>query len=261
MASMQNIIRDVRLGVVPEDRRGKYPFSLPAVASMGRLELAEGATIFVGENGSGKSTLVEAIAIKAGFNPEGGTKHFTQSARRSESDLADHLILSRGVRREKGGFFLRAETMFNVTTEAESYSEYGWENLHDKSHGEAFLWVAENRFWGNGLYILDEPEAALSPQRQLALLAIVHDRIGKGSQFIIATHSPILMALPGALLYELGPETIRSIDYRLTEHFAITKSFLMDPEGMMRRLFASDEGSGLDARHCNPGAKGSSRKS
>jgi len=213
-----------------------YPFSIPAVKGLERLEFHPAVTFFVGENGSGKSTLIEAIVIKAGFNPGGGTKNFTGSARPSESELHNYLRLARGARREKWGFFLRAETMFNVFTEAEEH-EYDWEALHEKSHGEAFLWVALERFHGSGLYILDEPESALSPQRQLAFLGRMHQLVRAGSQFVISTHSPILMAYPEARIFQLGGDGIRDVRYEDTEHYAVTKAFLEDPGRMLREIF------------------------
>ncbi|MBI3921177.1 MAG: AAA family ATPase [Armatimonadetes bacterium] len=215
----------------------EYPFSIPAVTNLYRLEFHPEVTFLVGENGSGKSTLVEAIAIKSGFNAEGGSKNFTSSHRPSESRLHECLRIARGARREKSGFFLRAETMFNVSTEAEQYSVYGWDALHDKSHGEAFLWVAMNRFHSNGLYILDEPESALSPQRQLALLGRMYQLVRGGSQFIVSTHSPILMAYPGARILLLDRDGISEIHYKDTEHYAVTRAFLQDPERMLKKLF------------------------
>ncbi len=214
-----------------------YPFSIPAVASLHRLELHPSVTFLVGDNGSGKSTLIEAIAIKAGFNPEGGTKNFRTQSRPSESALHTCVRLARGAVREKSGFFLRAETMFNVSTEAEQYREYGWEDLHDKSHGEAFLWLALNRFRDHGLFILDEPEAALSPQRQLAFLGRMHQLVRKGSQFVVSTHSPILMAYPGARILRLDRNGIEEVRYEDTEHYAVTKTFLQDPQRMLRAIF------------------------
>ena len=218
----------------------RYPYSIPAVASLERLPFSDSVTFLIGENGCGKSTFVEAIAIKAGFNPEGGTKHFSTALRPSESSLHEHLLLVRGSRRERTGFFLRAETMFNISTEAEQYAVYGWERLHDKSHGEAFLWVAFHRFGANGLYILDEPEAALSPQRQLSLLARIQSLVLEGSQFVIATHSPILMAYPGATLLQLDEEGIAPIEYRDTAHYSLTRSFLERPERMLKELLRDE---------------------
>lgn len=214
-----------------------YPFSIPAVAKLERLKL-DPVTFFVGENGCGKSTLIEAIAIRAGFNPEGGTKNFNASQRPSESSLKDYVRLARGARRERSGFFLRAETMFNVSTEAEQYAAYGWAELHEMSHGEAFLWVAVNKFHEGGLFILDEPEAALSPQRQLALMIRMHQLAKAGSQLIISTHSPILLAYPGASIFLLDRDGIHRTRYEDTEHYAVTRAFLQDPVGRLEKLFA-----------------------
>jgi len=213
-----------------------YPFSIPAVKGLERLEFHPAVTFFVGENGSGKSTLIEAVSIKAGFNPEGGTKNFSGSTRPTESELHNYLRLARGARREKWGFFLRAETMFNVFTEGEQ-KDYSWATLHEKSHGEAFLWVALNKFSDGGLYILDEPESALSPQRQLAFLCRMRQLVRAGSQFIISTHSPILMAYPEARIYMLNEEGIQDVRYEDTEHYAITKAFLQNPGRMIREMF------------------------
>lgn len=215
-----------------------YPYCIPAVRQLDRLPLNSAVTFFVGENGSGKSTFVEAMAILAGFNPEGGTKNFNLRLRPSESSLYQHLKLIRNAQREKTGFFLRAETMFNVATEVEegAYAEYGWENLHERSHGEAFLWLMQNRFGSNGLYLLDEPESALSPQRQLAAIRIIHDLVSQGSQFIIATHSPILLAYPNATIYWLDENGLREKPYTETEHFQLTKDFLNNHKLMLRHL-------------------------
>jgi predicted ATPase len=216
-----------------------FPFSVPAVAKLDRIEFSPAVTFFVGENGSGKSTLVEAIASKAGFGAAGGTKNFSAAHRPSESPLHDFLRLVRGSRREKTGFFLRAETMYNVSTAAEDFASYGWDNLHEKSHGEGFLWVILNRFRSNGLYILDEPEAALSPQRQLALLGRLHQLVNDGSQFIISTHSPILMAFPDARILSLDSSGIHEVLYKETEHDCVTHAFLQNPERMLADIFAA----------------------
>lgn len=245
---IDQILRHIELLRDRVPSEAQYPFSIPAVAKLERLEFHPAVTFLVGENGCGKSTFIEAIAIKAGFNPEGGTKNFTSRLRPSESDLASHLRLARGARREKSGFFLRAETMFNVSTEAEAYQVYGWDLLHEKSHGEAFLWVATHRFRDQGLYILDEPEAALSPQRQLALLVRIHQLVQSRSQFIVSTHSPILMAYPDACIYLLDKEGITPVEYEDTEHYAVTKVFLQDPARMLREMFQEvDEQSPLEA--------------
>jgi predicted ATPase len=218
----------------------EYPFSIPALRGFEELDLDAKVTFLVGENGSGKSTLIEAIAVAAGFNAEGGSKNFRFATRSSESPLHRHLRLVKSPRR-LDGFFLRAESLFNVATQIEELGVgeyYGGVSLHEQSHGESFLALAQHRFGGNGLYILDEPEAALSPQRQLALLQIIHELVeAKRSQFLIASHSPILMAYPGALIYQLGADGIRCIAYEDTEHFQITRDFLNGRERFFKHLF------------------------
>jgi predicted ATPase len=235
MPSTTGFLRAIRLlrDKVPDFSR--YPFSIPAVAALNELPRV---TIFVGENGSGKSTLIEAIALAAGFGPEGGTKNIHFATQSSESTLHECLMLVRGARREKSGFFLRAESMFNVATKVDDLDlrKFGWESLHEKSHGESFLWLLQNRFGPNGLYVLDEPEAALSPQRQLSALAIVHNLAEAGCQFVMATHSPILMATPGALIYRLDENGIAPTRYEETEHYTVTRSFLMRPESFLKHL-------------------------
>jgi predicted ATPase len=222
----------------------RYPFSLAAVRTLERLELHPKVTFFIGENGSGKSTLLEAMAVSLGFNAEGGTKNFRFGTRASHSVLHEYLRIAKGVRRPKDGFFLRAESFFNVATQIEALDaefsfgppvidSYGGRSLHEQSHGESFLALMTNRFGGHGLYILDEPEAALSPQRQLAVLARIHDLVRDASQFIVATHSPILMAYPEAWIYECGSEGIRQVAYEDTEHYRVTKSFLTNPKRML----------------------------
>ena len=225
-----------------------YPFSIPAIGSLDELDLDAKVTFLIGENGSGKSTLIEAIAVLAGFNAEGGSKNFRFDTRRSESPLHQFMRPVRGYRRPRDGYFLRAESYFNVATEIERLDEagrgppiidsYGGVSLHEQSHGESFLALAIHRFGGEGLYILDEPEAALSPQRQLTLLAIIHELVeDRGSQFVIATHSPILMAYPNARIYQLGGRGIEPIAYEATEHYRITRDFLSSPERFFKTLF------------------------
>jgi predicted ATPase len=232
---------------------GVYPFSIPSIGKLDELPLDAKVTFFVGENGSGKSTLIEALAVLAGFNAEGGSKNFRFGTRRSESPLHTVMRPVRGTRRPRDGFFLRAESYFNVATEIERLdaepvppgvnaasiiNSYGGVSLHEQSHGESFLALASRRLRGHGLYILDEPEAALSPQRQLSLLAIIHDLVEeRGSQFLIATHSPILMAYPGALIYRLGPDGIEKVAYEDTEHYNVTRDFLNSPERYFKQLF------------------------
>ena len=228
-----------------------YPFSLPAIRNLDVLPLHPAVTMLVGENGSGKSTLLEAIAIAAGFNAEGGTKNFRFGTRSSHSPLYEYLRLVKGVRRPKDGFFLRAESFFNVASEIERLdsepggppiiNSYGGRSLHEQSHGESFMALMLNRFGGNGLYLLDEPEAALSPQRQLSALARIHDLVKAGSQFIIATHSPILLAYPDAYIYSCSSEGIELTEYTDTEHYRVTRDFLANPKRMLDVLFANDD--------------------
>jgi predicted ATPase len=224
-----------------------YPFSIPAVRSLHELELHPRVTYFVGENGSGKSTLIEAIAVAAGFNAEGGSRNFNFSTRRSESRLHEYLRLVRGTRRPRTGYFLRAESFFNVATQVDEIANevlaaHGGRSLHEQSHGESFLALLKHRFYANGLYILDEPEAALSPQRQLSLLAAVHDLVTRGaSQFIISTHSPLVLAYPDARIYHLGADGLSQVAYEATEQFALTRDFLVNREQYLRRLLGEHD--------------------
>jgi len=217
----------------------QYPFSLPVVRNLHSLELHPKVTFIIGENGSGKSTLLEAIAIAWGFNPEGGSKNFRFSTRRSHSELHEYLTLSKGIKRARDGYFLRAECFFNVATEIESLGvghAYGERSLHEQSHGEAFFSLFSERFGGQGFYILDEPEAALSPSRQLAMLARVHELVGDGSQLIVATHSPIIMAYPDAWIFAISGDGLEPIAYEDTEHFTVAKAFLSDRQRFLREL-------------------------
>jgi len=234
-----------------------YPFSIPSIQSLDELELDARVTFLIGENGAGKSTLIEAIAVLAGFNAEGGSKNFRFGTRRSESRLHQFMRPVRGHRRPRDGFFLRAESYFNVATEIERLDEelggprvidaFGGVSLHEQSHGESFLALAMHRFGGQGLYILDEPEAALSPGRQLSLLSIIHELVEeRTSQFVIATHSPILMAYPNARIYQLGPSGIERVAYEDTEHFRITRDFLSSPERFFKTLFQRSKSDVID---------------
>ena len=225
-----------------------YLNSLPAVNWLKehRLMLDTPVTFLVGENGSGKSTLLEAIAVSCGFNAEGGTRNFTFSTRATHSELGEYITVAKR-RYPRDGFFLRAESFYNVATNIDEMDEepsfsprlidsYGGVSLHSQSHGESFLALVQNRFGGEGLYLLDEPEAALSPTRQLTLLGEMYQLVERDSQFIIATHSPILMAYPGARIYELSENGIASVEYRETEHYQLTRRFLENPERMRRYL-------------------------
>ncbi len=223
----------------------RFPWSIPAVRGMGLLELHPKVTFLVGDNGSGKSTLLEAIAQAAGFGEQGGSKQYNWADREAWSPLGSSLELLRGVRREKDGFFLRAESFFNVASLLDGMEKenpgalryYGGASLHAQSHGESFLALTANRFAGEGLYLLDEPEAALSPSRQLAFLRILHLQVqGLGSQFILATHSPILMAYPDAWIYHLTLDGIERVEYEATEHFQLSRDFLNNRERFLHHL-------------------------
>jgi len=218
----------------------RYPYCIPALRNLETLHLNPRVTFFVGENGTGKSTLLEAIAIVEGFNPEGGSRNFNFATRESHSELCDCIRHSRPPRlmRDTDGFFFRAESFFNVATEIESLypSAYGQTPLHEQSHGESFFSLVLNRFKGNGLYLLDEPESALSPSHQRSFLTAMSDLIKDGSQFIIATHSPILMAYPGGTIFQFTESSTREVPYKETEHYKITKSFLQRTEQMLAEL-------------------------
>jgi predicted ATPase len=223
----------------------RYPFNLPVLRGLDELTLHPKVTFLVGENGSGKSTLVEALAVAWGFNAEGGTKNFDFATRASHSELHRFVRPVRGVKRPKDGFFLRAESFFNVGTAIDGLGvthAYGGVSMHEQSHGESFFALLDNRFDGHGLYILDEPEAALSPSRQLSFLARMHELIGQASQFIIATHSPIILAYPDALIYQASPRGLERIDYEDTDHFQVTRSFLNRREAFLDVLLAEDDG-------------------
>jgi predicted ATPase len=225
-------------------RVGDYRDEIPSLRNVDGIEFRTPVTYLIGENGSGKSTLIEAIAIAAGFNAEGGSKNFQFETVRNwdpDADPPAQLVrLSRTPRYPSDGYFLRAESFFNVATEIDRLGVtrgYGGQSLHAQSHGESFLSLLLNRFLGDGLYILDEPEAALSPSRQLSLLARMHDLVTRrGSQFIIATHSPIVMAYPGATIYQLDDDGLHAIAYEETEHYQVTRDFLNQRERMLRVL-------------------------
>jgi len=231
-----------------ETNEDSYVFSLACIKNLGKLELNKKVTFFVGENGTGKSTLLEAIAVNMGFNPEGGTRNFNFASNETHSPLYKYLTVVKGVKRPKDGFFLRAESFYNVATEVDRLDKlvitripfmdsYGGKSLHNQSHGESFMSLVLNRFGGNGLYILDEPEAALSPTRQLSLLVKINELVKQNCQFIIATHSPILLAYPNADIYLLNDNDIKLTAYEETEHYTITKQFLNNPQKMLHYLF------------------------
>jgi predicted ATPase len=219
----------------------RHPFNIRAFSDGIDLSFRTNVTFFVGENGSGKSTLLEALAECCGFDPEGGNRDHHREAFEDRSDLAQALRLS-WMPKTAEGFFMRAESFYNFASYIEQVSNlraYGGKSLLKQSHGESFLALFANRF-EQGIYILDEPEAALSPQRQLSFLKIIHDLQTPGhAQFIISTHSPIILSYPGATLYSLDGDTIREIAYRETEHYLVTRDFLNAPGRYFRHLFAS----------------------
>lgn len=234
----------------------EYPFNLPAVSAMDGLRFHPKVTYIIGENGMGKSTLLEAIATALGFNPEGGTMNFSFSTEETHSKLHAYIRTVRGVRKPRDGFFFRAESYYNVATNIDRLDaegshgglpiplikdSYGGKSLHQQSHGESFFATFMHRFWGNGLYIMDEPEAALSPLRQMALLRRIHDLVRDDSQFIIATHSPIVMAYPDSMIYKLTSEGLEECSLEETDHYMITKEFVNHREAMLQELFEDDE--------------------
>ncbi|MCI8386850.1 MAG: AAA family ATPase [Clostridiales bacterium] len=225
----------------------KYLKKIPVVENLNRISFKSQVTFFVGENGTGKSTLIEAIALCCGFNPEGGSRNFNFSTRSSHSALHEFLNVNRGRKRPRDGYFLRAESFYNVATNIEELDKipaasppisdgYGGRSLHEMSHGESFFALMNNRFFGNGLYILDEPEAALSPSRIMAMLSLINQLCNNNSQFIISTHSPILLSYPGADIYELHEDRISLTPYRETECYQVTRRFLENPERMLKYL-------------------------
>ncbi|HYH65574.1 MAG TPA: AAA family ATPase [Urbifossiella sp.] len=229
----------------------RFPYTLPAVRGLGRLAFHPKVTFFVGENGSGKSTVLEAMAVGLGLNPEGGSRNFNFNTHASHSRLDEALRVAKSHRHPADSYFLRAESYFNVASEIERLDKdphgggriidaYGGRSLHEQSHGESFFALFRNRFRGCGLYLLDEPEAALSPTRQLQFLATLHDYCGRGSQFVIATHSPLILAYPDATIFRFGPEGIAPVAYTETEHYLVTRGFLANPERALRELFGTD---------------------
>lgn len=233
---------------------GSYLRELAAVRYLEqekRLDFDRDVTIFVGENGTGKSTLLEAVAVAYGFNAEGGSRNFNFTTEPSHSELWQYLTLSRG-RHAADGYFLRAESFYNVASEIDQLDRipcagppiidsYGGVSLHKQSHGESFLALVQERFRGKGLYLLDEPEAALSPFKQMTLLVEIDRLVKRGSQFIIATHSPILLTFPGARVYQFSAAGIEAVAYQETEHFQLSKRFLNDPDRMLKWLLEEEE--------------------
>ncbi len=220
--------------------QSSYLRKIEAINKIEELEFEKPITFFVGENGSGKSTLLEALAVAYGFNPEGGTKNYSFSTYDSHSQLHEAIRISKGFRKAKWGYFLRAESFYNVATKEEEYSDIAHpsEKYHEKSHGESFLALAQKQLGPNGLYLLDEPEAALSPQRQLTLLMEIVSYAKQGSQFIIVTHSPILLGIPDAQILSFDDGIVHNCEYEDTESYKVTEMFINNREVLLRRLLS-----------------------
>ncbi|MDR2384989.1 MAG: AAA family ATPase [Tannerella sp.] len=224
----------------------EYPFNLPVIQNFRSLEFRKPVTFLVGENGSGKSTLLEAFAVCYGFNPEGGSKNFNFSTMSSHSSFHECLRITKSYNHAKDGYFLRAESYYNVASEIERLDSegrgtpikmsYGGKSLHDQSHGESFWSLLQHRLGGNGVYIFDEPEAALSPMRLLSLLVRIDELVKLNSQFIISTHSPIIMAYPNADIYEITEGKLKLTQFEDTEHFIITKYFVNQYKKLLHEL-------------------------
>jgi len=236
---------------IADKRPVTFPFTLPSVQNLEDVDFHPAVTFFVGENGSGKSTVLEALAILMGCNPEGGSGNFGFSTNKAHVDLHEALRPVRSTKKPRTKFFLRAESYFNVATAIDKLDEdplggpriiesYGGRSLHKQSHGESFMALLMNRFCGDGLYFLDEPEAALSPTRQMAMIARMNDLVEQGSQFIVATHSPILLSYPNARIYQFDEKGIHNTPYQETEHYKVTRDFLLNHEARLKILLTPD---------------------
>ena len=240
-----------RMSLLEPLPRESYLSRLPVVRQLEKgIDFHKQVTFFVGENGSGKSTLIEALAISQHFNPEGGTKNFSFSTEDSHSELCNYILAVRGATYLRDGFFLRAESFYNMASSIDQMdrepgigapviNSYGGVSLHRQSHGESFLALVENRFGGNGLYILDEPEAALSPRGIIRLIRNMDRLVKANSQFIISTHSPMLLAFPGAEIYQITAEGITAVPYTQTDHYRTTVRFLQNPESAIEDILGS----------------------
>jgi predicted ATPase len=246
------VLATVHIDISQEQKKSVYPFNVELVKNLSRIDFPSQVTFFIGENGTGKSTILEAIALNVGFGKEGGSKniHF-QTAEEGIYDgvekLSKYMKLS-WRKKTRSGYFFRAESFFTVANYIDdlvtqpfcgvAQEPYGGESLHAKSHGESFLTFFNHQLFPGGFYILDEPEAALSPQRQLALLSLIHELCNKNpeTQFIIATHSPILLAYPGATIYSFDNKKLEAVTYKDTKHYILTKEFLDNPERYFKHL-------------------------
>lgn len=241
---MDQFLRSVRLKREKVDDFNTYPFSIPGIRALESISFHPAVTFFAGDNGTGKSTLLEAVAIAAGLNAEGGSHNFTFKTRDTHSLLHEYIQLIRGIHRPADSYFLRAESFYNLASNIDDLDvvrSYGNRSLHAQSHGESFWALLSNRFQGNGLYLLDEPEAALSPSRQLAALAVIHRLVRQRAQFVMATHSPILTAYPDAVIYLFSCDEIRQVAYENTEHYQVTRDFLNHVDGSLQELLWDDE--------------------
>lgn len=234
-------LRDIELKRDKIESFEEYPFSLPVVRELDFLTFNADVTFFVGENGTGKSTLIEAIATAMGLNPEGGNKNTSFATEETHTALYEYIKMVKSFKKPKDYYFLRAESFYNVATYMDSLvpppvQGYGGKSLHHQSHGEAFMAVLAHKLRGNGLYFMDEPEAALSPTRQMAALAEIHRLVKMDSQFIIATHSPILLSYPGSTIYQIDDSGIHEVAYTDTDHYEVSRNFLNRHEMMLREL-------------------------
>lgn len=218
--------------------RGSYLRGIEALRDVNEIRFSKPVTLFVGENGTGKSTLLEAIAVAHGFNPEGGSRNYSFSTRDTHSELCDAIRIVKGYRKEKWGYFLRAESFYNVATQEEEYADvdHPSEEYHNRSHGESFLKLMQKNIRSSGLYLMDEPEAALSPQRQLTLLMEIYQCACEGAQFIIATHSPILLGIPEAEIFCFDDGRIHTCSYEDTDSYQVTEMFINHRERLLRGL-------------------------
>ena len=236
-------VKQVRL-VKDKSMTDQYPFHIDLIQHFDSLTFEKPVSFLIGENGVGKSTFVEALAVALGLNAEGGTENFYFHTAETHSGLHHYLKVSKGVYKPQTKFFLRAESFYNVATEIDQiadedsrmYNGYGGKSLHACSHGESFMQLMMNRFSQNGLYIVDEPEAALSPSRQLALLVLIDDLVQAGSQFIISTHSPILLSYRDGIIYDLN-SYFQKVTFKETDIYQTYKLVLDNPEGMQHHLF------------------------
>lgn len=246
LSNLEQYIRYIELDRDNVPSFSEYPFNLPAIRDLQSLSFHPKVTFIIGENGSGKSTILESIAVAYGFNAEGGTKNFNFTSRATHSDLNNFMRVVKGTKKPRNGFFLRAESFYNFASNIDDLDRemsfgppliesYGGRSLHEQSHGESFFAVFLNKFSGEGIYILDEPEAALSPSRQMSMLSRMHELVCEGSQFIIATHSPIVMAYPESLIYQIR-EGFEKVSYEETEHYQVMSSFLNNREKMLSIL-------------------------